>query len=306
MEKYIARCAESLFAQTYDKIEYVFVNDSSPDNSIDILMRIIDKYPNRKDKVKIINHNRNLGLAATRKTAVLNSTGDYILHVDSDDYVDLNFVSSLCAKAIESSADIVVSETLIHYRHKNILMLSGWNNNPKEYLNGMLTRKKPFNIWGKLIRRSLVIDNNAYAMDGINYGEDYQVIPMLVYLSKTIDEAPSIYHYDRSNMSSYTNNITLVGIQNTIKSQEIVENFFKGKKGINEALLDESRIYTKLTLLSIAKFKYFKEVGLLYNEINYKKFQLKVGHRIILDLIKMKLHWLAYAIIALYDKFYRD
>lgn len=56
VEKYIERCAISLFEQTYKNIEYIFVNDCTQDNSIDVLKSIIEKYPVRKNCVRIINH----------------------------------------------------------------------------------------------------------------------------------------------------------------------------------------------------------------------------------------------------------
>ena len=66
MEKYIEKCAVSLFEQTCNDIEYVFVDDCSPDNSIGILEEVRKRYPER-DKVKIIRHDRNRGLAAARR-----------------------------------------------------------------------------------------------------------------------------------------------------------------------------------------------------------------------------------------------
>lgn len=87
VEQYIERCAKSLFEQTYSEIEYVFVNDCTKDDSIGVLNRVLEKFPQRKLQVRIINHEKNKGLGAARRTAILNANGDYILHVDSDDYI---------------------------------------------------------------------------------------------------------------------------------------------------------------------------------------------------------------------------
>ena len=70
VEKYIERCAVSLFEQTYSNIEYIFVNDCTCDNSMGILKSILDKYPERKKQVKIIVHEQNKGLGAARNTAI--------------------------------------------------------------------------------------------------------------------------------------------------------------------------------------------------------------------------------------------
>lgn len=86
VEKYIERCARSLFGQTYQNIEYIFVDDCTKDSSIAVLKKVLDDYPFRKEQVTIIHHNFNKGLSAARNTAFNHATGDYIIHVDSDDY----------------------------------------------------------------------------------------------------------------------------------------------------------------------------------------------------------------------------
>lgn len=96
--KYIERCAVSLFEQTYQNIEYIFVNDCTKDNSIDILRQTMERYPNRVSQVHIIEHKHNTGLAGARNTAVKSATGDFIMHVDSDDYVSVDIVSRSVAK----------------------------------------------------------------------------------------------------------------------------------------------------------------------------------------------------------------
>ena len=70
VEKYIERCAVSLFEQTYENIEYVFVNDCTPDQSIKVLKHVLGRYPQRSSKTKVINHDRNRGVAASRNTAL--------------------------------------------------------------------------------------------------------------------------------------------------------------------------------------------------------------------------------------------
>ncbi len=88
VEKYIERCAVSLFEQDFEDIEYIFVNDCTPDNSVEILEKVIEKYPNRKSHLKIVHHKENKGLGSARNTGLEQATGNYILHIDSDDWCE--------------------------------------------------------------------------------------------------------------------------------------------------------------------------------------------------------------------------
>ena len=87
VEHYIEQCARSLFEQSYSDIEYIFVNDCTPDSSMDILKQVLSIYPNRKSQVRIIEHEHNQGLGAARLTATKAATGEAVMHVDSDDYI---------------------------------------------------------------------------------------------------------------------------------------------------------------------------------------------------------------------------
>ena len=88
VEHSIERCSRSLFSQTYTNIEYIFVNDCTKDKSMEILSKVIVEYPNRISAIRIISHKKNRGLAAARNTAIENCTGDFVMHVDSDDYLE--------------------------------------------------------------------------------------------------------------------------------------------------------------------------------------------------------------------------
>ena len=87
VERYIERCARSLFEQTMlSGIEFIFVDDCTPDYSIEILHNTLKEYPEREAQVTILTHSANKGLAAARKTGVRAARGEYISHCDSDDW----------------------------------------------------------------------------------------------------------------------------------------------------------------------------------------------------------------------------
>ena len=83
VSRYIERCARSLFEQSLNDIEYIFVDDCSPDNSIEILHQILSDYPSRMAQVKIISHEKNRGVAAARNTGLKLASGEFIAQCDS-------------------------------------------------------------------------------------------------------------------------------------------------------------------------------------------------------------------------------
>lgn len=99
VEKYIAKCARSLFESSFDDIEYIFVDDCTPDKSIDVLMAVMEEYPHRKSKSMIIRHENNKGLPQARKTGFEASHGQWITYCDSDDWVAPDMYFKMLEKA---------------------------------------------------------------------------------------------------------------------------------------------------------------------------------------------------------------
>ena len=95
VEQYIERCATSLFEQTLDNVEFIFVNDCTKDKSIENLKKVIEKYPKRKNYIQIINHNENFGLPTARRTGLGYVHGEYVAHCDSDDWLEPNAYETL-------------------------------------------------------------------------------------------------------------------------------------------------------------------------------------------------------------------
>lgn len=227
VEKYIERCAISLFEQTYQNIEYIFVNDCTKDKSIEILHQTIKRYPNRMSQVRIIEHDSNKGLAGARNTAVNEATGDFIMHVDSDDYVDIDIVSKAIAKQKECNADIVIIDFIRAYHNFTQEVHYQSFINIKDYCLNVLSRISPNSIWAKLIRHSLYTQYNIKCLDNCNQGEDFQVVPKLLYHAESIVNLHELlYYYDCSNEGSYSNNFSKAKHEQNWKSMNIVRNYF--------------------------------------------------------------------------------
>ena len=108
VEKYIEQCVRSLFGQTLKEIEYIFVDDCTLDRSIDILSKVLEEFPERKEQVKIIRHEKNSGLVAARNTALKYVIGEYVTHCDSDDWLKNDLLEKAYNEITEANADVVV------------------------------------------------------------------------------------------------------------------------------------------------------------------------------------------------------
>lgn len=299
VEKYFQRCLTSLFEQNFRYIEYVFVNDCSQDNSMKILAETITKYPKRMKDIKIINHPKNMGLAVARKTAIEHATTDYIIHIDSDDYIDSNMVGDLYNEAQRSNADVVLVDTSFEYpRYNRIITVNYFNKD--QYLQDMLTRKALFRIAGILIRREIIIKNDIYPIPGVNWGEDYQVTPRIIYYAKNISKVSAIYHYDQTNQSSYSNTLTHKGISDIIESQKFLNNFFSKCNRMDVSIMETSTTMTIISLLSVSNIDEYHFIFSSFELYNYKKMNIKSLYKILLFLMQFKLYRLSYMIIYMY------
>ena len=233
VETYIERCARSVFEQTYDNLEYVFVDDSSPDHSIDILKRVMKDYPEREKRTRIIHHPYNKGLAAARNTAVEECTGTFIFHVDSDDWVENNAIQLLIEKQQETDADIITGQTYVYRNGQRQSYASGgWNLDRETIIVKLLLYEVSTRSCGRLIRKSLYTDHNISYNEAGSCGEDFQILSHLIYCSKKVAGIDTyIYHYDLSNPNSFTNNIKNMDLQmQGYVSVSVVADFFSDKE----------------------------------------------------------------------------
>ena len=228
VEKFFSRCLESLFNQTYQNIEYVFVNDCTPDNSMVVLHNFMEKYPSRAKLVRIIENTNNCGIAIVRNTLIKNATGDYVLFVDSDDWIEEDMVEKLVDKAIQTDADVVGCDYYEDYPIKAVLCKQHYPTDHIEAMKAMTLLKIKGVLWKLLIRHDLIVKNNLSFIPEIHFGEDYIFCCKLFFYAKSIsnvDEA--LYHYVQYNPNNYCSSNSDKRIQSFAKAIKTVETFYR-------------------------------------------------------------------------------
>ena len=205
VRNFIERCVCSLFEQTLKDVEYIFVDDASPDDSIDILKSCIERYPERKDQVVILTHEHNQGLPAARNTGLAVATGEYVFHCDSDDFVEKDMLEEMYKAAKEKDADMVYCDFYLSFEKNERYMDNPVYETADSMLRqGLLGGNMKYNVWNKLVRRSLYTDNDILFPAGHAMGEDMTMI-RLAACAKSVAYVPkAFYHYVKLNANAYS------------------------------------------------------------------------------------------------------
>lgn len=268
VEKYIERCANSLFAQTYSNIEYVFVNDCTPDRSIERLNEVLKKNPARKASVNVVENITNCGQAAVRNIGVKHCHGQFLMHVDSDDWLDVDVVEKCVKKQIETDADIIAFDRNIYLRDGIRKVSAREANTKEEFLVQMLRREREISFWGMLIRTSLYKEHQIACVEGINMSEDFQTSPRLVYYANRISILHGVaYNYECRNSKSISATFNEKNVNQELVTLDVLDAFFA----------DKPEMFKSAFLIGKAKqLCYFRQnsafYGLknIYEEINCK------------------------------------
>lgn len=193
VEPYIERCLHSLFGQTLADIEYIFVDDGSTDGSLAVIYDILERYPMRKEGVKVLRHEANRGVAVARTAGIRAATGEYIIHCDPDDWIEPDMYGKMYARAVETKADIVACH---HWLNDNIVAYD-YADTPQGCLEKMIQNKyRCIHLWTKLVRRSLIVKHDIVPFEGIDYAEDLNCMIRTYYWANSISIVHEpLYHY---------------------------------------------------------------------------------------------------------------
>ena len=197
VKPFIEKCVTSLMRQTFKDVEFIFVDDASSDGSISILESIVAQYP--ENDVRILHHECNKGLPASRKTGFEAATGDYVFNCDGDDYVEETMLEKMYAAVCETDADYAYCDFFLTYTTGERYMHCPTYATPDEALRkGYLGGAMKYNVWNKLIRRNLY-DGVVFPVDHRKGGEDMIMLSVLSKARRIAHVPEALYHYVNIN-----------------------------------------------------------------------------------------------------------
>lgn len=252
VERYVGRCVESLFTQTYQNLEYVFVNDCTPDGSMEVINSKIAEY-GIAGKCKIITHSQNMGISVSRNDCLDNMTGDYFLFVDSDDYIDHDMVEQLVEAAVTKDADIAGCGYVKEYSDHSVEHHQRYTDDHDEMMRAITLLTIKGVMWKLLIRSNIVTEHRSEVrfIPDRNMVEDYLFCCQVFYYAKRIVGVDRcMYHWIQYNPNNYTHT-TVYAVESQAAAIRKVEEFYR-EKGVYDVVKDElqkRKFISKLPLL---------------------------------------------------------
>ena len=203
VEPFIERCVRSLMEQTLPDVEFIFVDDASPNESVAMARRVVAEYDRN---VTFLTHAANQGLPAARNTGLESAGGEFIYHCDSDDWLEKDMLEKMVRSAREHDSDFVYCDFFLSFAEKERYMAQPAYTDKFETLQrGMLCGKLKHNVWNKLIKRQLYIDNGIRSpQEHCKGGEDYMIVKLLRMARKVSHVGGALYHYNRTNVNAIT------------------------------------------------------------------------------------------------------
>lgn len=261
VEDYLLRCLESISSQTFTNWQCVLVDDGSTDQS----GIICDEYV-KKDSRFTVFHRTNHGLSQSRYYGFLHSDSEYVVFVDSDDWLDDTYLESMydCVRNCPQVVDIVMCDYWMDNSNSRLYI----NNAPsscksKTIITETLNRRIHAGLWSKMIRRSLLSDNDV-SFSRYDYYEDmYMFLSLLQYAEYIVYKPKATYHY-------YNNPQSLTHDKDVKKRMRRYEEFVQNMDELNRKYLLDSDDETSKALDCCINFE--KRLLILnyfdrYNEI---------------------------------------
>ena len=193
-EAYIVKCLDSVLNQTLKDFEIILVDDGSPDRCGEIC----DDYAQKDRRIKVF-HTKNSGVASARQLGMDKAMGDYVIHIDPDDWVEPAMLEELYNKALEDDSDVVLCDYWIN--NVNIVKQQ------PSTLHHLVVLKELFqhlhgSCWNKLLRRSCYIDQQTKFYTELTYCEDLTFwCQIFTYNIKVSYLNKAFYHYNNHSGS---------------------------------------------------------------------------------------------------------
>lgn len=279
VEKYIERCVRSLFGQTLDDIEYIFIDDCSPDRSIAVMENVLNEFPNRKESVKVIRLPQNRGQAYGRKIGIQNCSGEYIIHCDGDDWVEPEMYEKMYDYAVLGNYDLVKCNfyrQFADYTRVCKTIPTEFYDDRLQVISKMLLGNELTSLVDKMVKRDVVLSQNII-WPVTNMQEDHVLSLQYFFYSRRIGYLPEVFYHYCYNRDSTTRTNSMPDYESRFKqvcqNTDVIVDFLKEQK-LEEKLNSEilcQKFRCKNHLLKVLDVNSFARMWLeTYPEVNYK------------------------------------
>jgi glycosyltransferase involved in cell wall biosynthesis len=269
-EKYLEKCLSSVLNQSYKNIEVILIDDGSSDNSLEI----IKKYAKNDRRIKYKSQ-ENKGQSHARNVGIKMSKGDFIVFVDSDDWLDETFISRMYSKMIKENADLIICNHRIHTPKK----VREINNNIESHLSSeeafryMLNGKISHVCWAKMYKAD-IIKNCGYLFPEGKTNEDLFIVSVWMLTAKNIYILNECLYNVRHRSGSVTNSFSEKFID-LLDILDMLQEFLK-EKGLYKNFEEDYRFkYQSLIIYLINYGIRFNSMSFVENVINNSKLNIK-------------------------------
>ncbi len=209
VEEYLSRCLDSVINQTYKNLEIICVNDCSPDNSA----KILEDYSKKDNRIKIINREKNGGLSAARNSGLEVATGDYVYFIDSDDWIDHDYIEKMVGAAVRSKSKVILNTNIVNNLNNEDIGQFFPNKTRNKFIGNAKANScihsLIWNTWAHLWEKSFLDATNARFPEGYILEDMYFQAITFPYIEEISVIRGSQYHYrllDNSIVGKLSNN----------------------------------------------------------------------------------------------------
>ena len=255
VEQYLRRCLDSIVVQTFTKWECILIDDGSPDNS----GIICDEYATKDTRFRVI-HQKNTGVSSARNAGLDVARGEWIAWIDSDDWVETDFLITLLNTAENNKVDIVTCD---YYRNKVFYDGSIGNTTP-EAISNIVSGKALAFLWIKFFRADIFKKKNIRCRTEFDVTEDVVLcIEYLLNSTKLIHVHKPLYHYNIENDNSLTYSLSEEKVEQIIVATKVIdsllsenENYFNAiriRKSISKIWILQKSVNIQMKYIELYK-----------------------------------------------------
>ncbi|WML47807.1 glycosyltransferase [Neobacillus sp. PS3-34] len=294
VEKYLSRCVDTIRNQTHRNLEIILVNDGSPDNC----GTIADEFANHDERIKVV-HKENGGLSDARNLGMQKATGEFIVFVDSDDWLESTMIEKMIEASVKFKADIV--QSAFYYAYDEYLLFdkrfSDKESSPlildnKKIMSELVINEKVKNFaWGKLYKAEMVKD--IPFQKGVLFEDVFWAHKVMHRVNTyVILNHPLYFYYQRNDSIVSTYSIKNLDIIKGLKERQLfIEEYYEELSHESyKVLLKNMLIHYNLLLINRNKDKggLYKKDLKIYVKNNYQKFKNSVKND---NTLKRQLFW---------------